>query len=517
VNKAGQPAPVPVPNDPTIERHVLGELVSGHQLDGFARMFAVQDLQGSHFYTPRHVVVFSAIAAVGVNGSDHIDVGDVAQWLIDHRPDFENPHRVLADLVLGLPQVGRLTTNVARLEELRILREAQVELEEARLVLVDRVPHDERVGELRRRVARLRIIVGDEPPRFERTPPVLSPEALHGVFGRLTHAVTSTTEASEPPVLFQALATYGLLCTVGATGGKLTDNPYMPISGDVHQPIIWVSVVGETARARKGTSWAAQRRVYPDVAQLRGFGSGEALIEALEERPRVLLFETELSRVLAVSARSGSTLSETLRDAWDHQKLSIHVRSAGKSVSIDEGAYRLAVMGHTTMTDVEAKLSDVDIGGGLANRLAWIWAPRARSSGGAAREVELRRRAAVPPRIRPLRERHSAGGADLDHRPGPTDDRPAGDDLPAGRPRHRPGDGRDPGGARRGGHCGMELLPPVGALPVRGHPDEPRGEEGVGGAAQQAGSGRGAGAVPHAGQPPCPAGQRVQPRHRLRP
>src|SRR6202167_834786 len=77
-------------------------------------------------------------------------------------------------------------------------------------------------------------------------PPALAPPALYGIAGRVVSSLTPHTEADPAAVLLQFLAAFGNLvgpashCRVGATRHGLN---------------LFVVLVGESSKARKGTSW----------------------------------------------------------------------------------------------------------------------------------------------------------------------------------------------------------------------------------------------------------------------
>jgi hypothetical protein len=104
--------------------------------------------------------------------------------------------------------------------------------------------------------------------------------------------------------------------------------PHAYADGSVHPARLNVVLVGRTARARKGTSWAVIRRLFDRADPMfcverviGGLTSGEGLVAELAERPDgpsrdVLVMESEFARLLRVSARSAS-FSALLREAWD--------------------------------------------------------------------------------------------------------------------------------------------------------------------------------------------------------
>ncbi len=122
-----------------------------------------------------------------------------------------------------------------------------------------------------------------------------------------------------------------------------------------------------------------------------GFGSGEALVDELVDktddagRPiptdhRLLVNEPEWVRLLAVGRRDGSTISPLLRQAWDGELL--QVRSRVATAVADEA--HVALIGHITVEELKAKLSQTEQANGYANRHLFVLVRPARQlpSGG---------------------------------------------------------------------------------------------------------------------------------------
>lgn len=103
----------------------------------------------------------------------------------------------------------------------------------------------------------------------------------HGTLGKLVHAIEPHSEADPLAILVQLLVSYGNV--VGRT-------PYVPVEADRHYPNLFTVLVGETAKARKGTSWGYARRVSSEVDEgweervMGGLSSGEGLIAQVCER-----------------------------------------------------------------------------------------------------------------------------------------------------------------------------------------------------------------------------------------
>jgi hypothetical protein len=188
--------------------------------------------------------------------------------------------------------------------------------------------------------------------------------AFHGLAGRLVRAIEPHTEADSAGLLLTFLASFG------AAVGR---GPHAAADGAEHPARLDVLLVGPTSKGRKGTTWQQIRRFmavadshFTQERILGGFGSGEALVDAAAEGEdhRVFVVESEWGRLLAVGRREGATLSPLIRQAWDGDRLAVRSR-AGKAVA--DGAH-VCVLGHITADELRAKLLDVDVANGFANR-----------------------------------------------------------------------------------------------------------------------------------------------------
>jgi len=195
-------------------------------------------------------------------------------------------------------------------------------------------------------------------------PTRMADAAFYGLAGRVVRTIEPHTEADPAGLLLTFLAAFG------AAVGR---GPHAVADGAEHPARLDVLLVGPTAKGRKGTTWQQVRRPmkvadphFIEERILGGFGSGEALVDAAAEGDdhRVFVLESEWGRLLAVGRREGATLSPLIRQAWDGDRLAVRSR-AGKAVA--DGAH-VCVLGHITADELRAKLLDVDVANGFANR-----------------------------------------------------------------------------------------------------------------------------------------------------
>jgi Protein of unknown function (DUF3987) len=176
-----------------------------------------------------------------------------------------------------------------------------------------------------------------------------------------------------------------LVTTLVMAGTAIGPGPFVQAGNDRHSCCLFATIVGATAKGAKGTSYAASRAcchlAFSDLDNITkgGFGSGETIIDMLADGKRndsrLLIFEREFSRFLAVARRDGSIASQVVRDAWDGARLENHSRSNGHVVASE---HHIGFVGHITADELTAKLSDAEVFSGFANRFLWVVARRHR-------------------------------------------------------------------------------------------------------------------------------------------
>lgn len=226
-------------------------------------------------------------------------------------------------------------------------------------------------------------------------PKPLEPEAYHGLAGRIVQTLEPHTEADSAALLVQFLAAYG-----NAVGR----NSYYPVEADRHYLNIFVVLVGDSSRGRKGTSWGYIRNLFalvdPDWKNnciKSGLSSGEGLIWAVHdpiekydtnkegaleariidpgvEDKRLFVLETEFAAVLKSLERDGNKLSAIIRDAWDGGTL----RSLTKNVSAKATGAHISIVGHISKNELIRQLRENETANGFGNRFLWISVKRSK-------------------------------------------------------------------------------------------------------------------------------------------
>src|SRR5271157_2742843 len=248
-------------------------------------------------------------------------------------------------------------------------------------------------------------------------PAPLTAEAFQGLAGEFVRLVEPETEADVAALLFS------FLVTMGSIIGR---EPYYQVGGDRHYTNLFAVLVGESAKARKGTSWGQVRRFAELVDEpwskqrvAGGLSSGEGLIHAVRDPitevvpqregkrvlghepqttdagvddKRLMVVESELSQALQSAGREGNTLSAIIRQAWDGGPLRVLAKQA-KAACL---APHISILAHITVAELKRQLTTTDMSNGFANRFLWMCAARSKflPFGGAVNWTALKELAA---------------------------------------------------------------------------------------------------------------------------
>lgn len=200
------------------------------------------------------------------------------------------------------------------------------------------------------------------------------PAAWHGMAGTVAETIAPHTEADPTAILAQLLIGAGAIIGRGA---------WLAVEATRHHPNEFVVLVGESAKARKGSSWDHVARTLARAdpgfaARVRtGLSTGEGLIWAARDPngtdpgaadPRLLVVEPEFVTVLKATGRDINTLSPVLRAAWDGRPLALLTRTAPARAS----NAHIAVVGHITATELAHHTNAVEAANGFLNRFLFI-------------------------------------------------------------------------------------------------------------------------------------------------
>lgn len=204
--------------------------------------------------------------------------------------------------------------------------------------------------------------------------------AYHGLPGAIVAKIAPNTEADPVAILAQLLVCCGALIGRGA---------HFQVEATTHHPHEFVVLIGASSKARKGSSFDHVAKLMTEAdpsfpSRLStGLSSGEGLIWALRDPhgqdpgnpdKRLLVLEPEFASLLKAASRELSTLSPTLRSAWDGRPLAVLTRTAPARAT---GAH-VAIIGHITDTELRRYASAIEIANGLLNRFLLLSVRRVR-------------------------------------------------------------------------------------------------------------------------------------------
>lgn len=209
------------------------------------------------------------------------------------------------------------------------------------------------------------------PPRREWPAPV-APEAFSGLFGRIVRTLEPHTEADPVALLVQLLILFGNVVGRG---------PHFIVEATKHYTNEFAVLVGNTSRARKGTSKDRVTTLYSGLDDdwlagrvSGGLSSAEGLIHAVrdplgdddpgEADKRLCAVEGEWSSVLKQADRTGNTLTELMRNLWDGLDV---IGNKTVNPRTTTGAH-VSVIAHTTAPDLIRYLTGTDAANGYGNR-----------------------------------------------------------------------------------------------------------------------------------------------------
>src|SRR6516225_5615343 len=95
------------------------------------------------------------------------------------------------------------------------------------------------------------IELSDDAPSASKWP-IVDPAALYGLPGEVVRTIGPHTEADPVAILAQYLV---------ATGNAIGRGPHYRVEGDRHGTNLYAVLVGDTAKARKGTGWGRVRQI----------------------------------------------------------------------------------------------------------------------------------------------------------------------------------------------------------------------------------------------------------------
>ncbi len=200
--------------------------------------------------------------------------------------------------------------------------------------------------------------------------------ALSGLAGTIVRTLAPHTEAQPAAILLQLLVAFGNVIGAG---------PHCMVGATRHGLNLFAILVGESSKARKGTSWSQIAHLFAEVdrpwidtrvnsARLTANG----LISALRDQDhatdrRLLVLSEEFASVLHTMARTRTQVSPLLRSAWDTGTL----RALHHDKTLQATGTHISLIGHITQRELMHYLDRTETHNGFANRCLWLCVERA--------------------------------------------------------------------------------------------------------------------------------------------
>lgn len=232
--------------------------------------------------------------------------------------------------------------------------------------------------------------------------PQMDQKAFAGIAGEFVTLATENSEADPVAVLATFLGRFGIECG---------PNPHIMVGDTKHYARLFVVIVGDTSKARKGTSAQPvdrlfhslnsfcssnsfnENKIYSSAKTSPGpLSSGEGLINEVRDPvkawdakkglyktvdpgvddKRLFVMDQELASALQCTKREGNTLSTILRGFWD----SGNVEPLIKTNKIRTTGAHLGIVTHITIAELTRFLPETELFSGFSNRFLWILAHR---------------------------------------------------------------------------------------------------------------------------------------------
>jgi len=232
--------------------------------------------------------------------------------------------------------------------------------------------------------------------------PKLHEAALYGIAGEIVKAIEPHTESHPAALLAHILVFFGNIIGKG---------PHWIAEATRHSLNLFVALVGDTSRGRKGTAEGHGRGVFDCLDEdwvknniVSGLSSGEGLIYRVRDKveiedddgeikvvdpgvkdKRIVAIESELAQILSVMNRKENTLSTKIRQAWDSGNISTMTRKN----PIRATDSHISIIAHITREELLRRLKEEDALSGFGNRFMWLQVHRTKElpSGGDLKEL----------------------------------------------------------------------------------------------------------------------------------
>ncbi|WP_433245355.1 DUF3987 domain-containing protein [Streptosporangium sp. CA-135522] len=214
---------------------------------------------------------------------------------------------------------------------------------------------------------------------MQNNAPVISDDAFHGLFGRITDALDPYTEGSKVGVMVSLMSAYSAYIGYGPT--VETGKGSSPLA-------LWGVLVGQSGKGRKGAATGIAMRVveaafasFAEESVVQGLpATGLGLITELADRAEgtlgtPILFVEEEGDALLSNARRDAKVGIYLRKAFDAQTI------AHKTKMDDLRVRRphLGLIMHVQPKNWAAVAGGKDATGGTWNRVLPVWVSQSKT------------------------------------------------------------------------------------------------------------------------------------------
>ena len=221
-------------------------------------------------------------------------------------------------------------------------------------------------------------------------PAPMQEDAFYGLAGKVVKRLAPHVESDSVALLAN------FLCMAGVLFGR---EAWAEVGVTRHYPFEFVTLIGASSRARKGTGTNLVLSVAERVEEgfekdrvLSGLSTGEkGLIKAIQDKDEAirgrgfLVKLGEFASLLEVMKRESNTMSTALRQAWDGERLRVLTRKD----PLDADNVSISVIAHITQSELLNRLTSTDRVNGFANRFLMVCTKRDKKlpSGGGKPEM----------------------------------------------------------------------------------------------------------------------------------
>ncbi len=235
--------------------------------------------------------------------------------------------------------------------------------------------------------------INTDPEPFDQVGwPTLDGKALNGFAGRFVDFAKQNNEGDPAAILFTFLVRFSI---------EVGRSPHLMVGDATHHTNEYVVIVGNSSKARKGTSAKPVERLFENLENIARLSpgplsSGEGLIYAVRDEiqswvvdrkngdgewkttdpgiddKRLFVMSEEFGSVLDAARREGNSISAIIRTLYDTG----NVDPLTKSSKIKTTGTHFGYAAHITQHELHQKLSESDSLNGFGNRNLWVCARR---------------------------------------------------------------------------------------------------------------------------------------------